>query len=212
MLGIQLLIMAIFGVIAMLIARAKGRSGIGWFFGGFFLTWIGVIIVACLSNRKEDERRLAHSNRERRLLREQLYQERMKLQAHQEYTNARLGVHDDHLGIDTTQQTALPGIQGVAPPPLPAATPSPQDALSNLASGATIEALHAVPATAGVEPALDAQWYVYIGEKKFGPGDHAKMVELIHAKKIQPSTPIWAEGMGQPVAASGISAFSPYFS
>ena len=37
-----------------IIASKKGRSVVGWFFGGFFLGLIGLIIVACL--KKIDNR------------------------------------------------------------------------------------------------------------------------------------------------------------
>ncbi len=38
----------IFGIICACIAKGKMRSGIGWFFGGFFLGIIGLIIIICL--------------------------------------------------------------------------------------------------------------------------------------------------------------------
>ena len=38
-----------------IIAHGKGRSAIGWFFGGLFLGGIGLIIVACLSDKSEQK-------------------------------------------------------------------------------------------------------------------------------------------------------------
>lgn len=35
-----------------IIAHNKGRSAFGWFFGGLFLGGLGLIIVNCLSNKK----------------------------------------------------------------------------------------------------------------------------------------------------------------
>lgn len=35
-----------------IIANSKGRSAIGWFFGGLFLGGLGLIIVACLSSKE----------------------------------------------------------------------------------------------------------------------------------------------------------------
>lgn len=35
-----------------IIAHNKGRSAFGWFFGGLFLGGLGLIIVSCLSNKK----------------------------------------------------------------------------------------------------------------------------------------------------------------
>ena len=40
-------------IICPIIAHNKGRSAFGWFFGGLFLGGIGIIIVACLSNKNE---------------------------------------------------------------------------------------------------------------------------------------------------------------
>ena len=37
-----------------IIAYCKGRSAIGWFFGGMFLGEIGLIIVCCLSNKNKE--------------------------------------------------------------------------------------------------------------------------------------------------------------
>lgn len=39
-------------IICPIIAHSKGRSAVGWFFGGFFLGGIGIIIVACLGEKK----------------------------------------------------------------------------------------------------------------------------------------------------------------
>ena len=36
-----------------IIAHKKGRSAVGWFFGGLFLGGIGLIIIACLSDKSE---------------------------------------------------------------------------------------------------------------------------------------------------------------
>ena len=39
-------------ILCPIIAHSKGRSAVGWFFGGFFLGGIGLIIVCCLSERQ----------------------------------------------------------------------------------------------------------------------------------------------------------------
>ncbi len=36
-----------------IIAHRKGRSAVGWFFGGLFLGGIGLIIICCLSNKDD---------------------------------------------------------------------------------------------------------------------------------------------------------------
>ena len=46
------LIVSVISMIACpIIAHGKGRSAVGWFFGGLFLGGIGLIIIACLKPR-----------------------------------------------------------------------------------------------------------------------------------------------------------------
>ncbi len=50
--GILGIIVSIVSTIASpVIAHDKGRSAIGWFFGGLFLSGLGLIIVCCLPNK-----------------------------------------------------------------------------------------------------------------------------------------------------------------
>lgn len=102
--------MVVFGCIAAAIANSKGRSGVGWFFGGFFLGLIGIIIVAVLPNLKEQKFKEEAVERENRRLREQLMQEQIKTEAFRRHASARMDAHDTHLGIDTrSAASALPG-------------------------------------------------------------------------------------------------------
>ena len=103
---IQLIVMSVFGAIAAAIANSKGRSAVGWFFGGFFLSWIGVVIVAVLPNLTEQRRKEQATERENRRLREQLVQEQMKTEAFRQHASARLDAHDNHMGIDTRGASA----------------------------------------------------------------------------------------------------------
>ena len=105
---IWLVVRAICGLIAVAIASSKGRSQVGWFFGGFFLTIIGIIIVAVLPNLTEKKRREEEIALENRRLREQLIQEQIKTEAFRRHASARLDAHDEHLGMDTRSATALP--------------------------------------------------------------------------------------------------------
>ena len=43
----------ILGIICATIARRKNRSRAGWFFGGFFLGLIGLILIICLSQKNQ---------------------------------------------------------------------------------------------------------------------------------------------------------------
>ncbi|MGM9666045.1 MAG: hypothetical protein ACI3XX_05860 [Eubacteriales bacterium] len=38
-------------IVCPIIAHEKGRSAVGWFFGGLFLGGIGIIIISCLSKK-----------------------------------------------------------------------------------------------------------------------------------------------------------------
>lgn len=48
---IGIIVTVISMILCPIIAHGKGRSAIGWFFGGLFLGGIGLIIVACLSDK-----------------------------------------------------------------------------------------------------------------------------------------------------------------
>ena len=66
--------MLIFGVACSLIANSKGRSAVGWFFIGFFIQWIGLIIILVLSNEADRTRAISSQRADTRRLREQLRQ------------------------------------------------------------------------------------------------------------------------------------------
>lgn len=100
---ISLLIRVVLGAIGAAIAYNKNRSAVGWFFGGFFLGLIGIIIVAVLKDPTEDERFREEAERENRRLREQLQQEKIKNETFRQHTFNRLDAHDAKLGMDTKQ-------------------------------------------------------------------------------------------------------------
>ncbi|MCC5849087.1 MAG: hypothetical protein JJU29_13455 [Verrucomicrobia bacterium] len=103
---VQLFIMFVFGTICALIASAKGRSGVGWFFIGFFFPLIGLILILIMSDLKAEQQKQQHMLNEQRRLREQLRQERLRNQAFQQYTAERLDVHDQALSLDTRSADA----------------------------------------------------------------------------------------------------------
>ncbi|MCM2440712.1 hypothetical protein HGO34_13405 [Agrobacterium vitis] len=43
------------GVVTAIIATAKGRSGVGWFFVGLLISIFGIILIACLPSLKATE-------------------------------------------------------------------------------------------------------------------------------------------------------------
>ena len=125
--GVILIVIIIrvgFGVGTAAIASAKGRNATGWFFAGLFLDLIGIIIICCLSNLKEDESRRTAMLMEQRRLREQLRQEQLKAESYRQFTYSRLDAHDQALGIDTRNQPQL-GAAPNQPQYLPAAPEDP---------------------------------------------------------------------------------------
>ena len=94
------------GIICALCARSKGRSVIGWFFIGFFFTFIGLIIILVLSNLKDARAKEVHAEMEQRRLREQLRQERLKNEQFRKHTHTRLDSHDEALQMDTRSDPA----------------------------------------------------------------------------------------------------------
>lgn len=108
MLAVSLLIRLFFGVVSAVIASNKGRNAAGWFFGGFFLGLIGLVIVAVLSNKKEEDAKWSEMNKERRRLREELRQERIKNEATRKHANRRLDAHDKALSMNTRSGEELP--------------------------------------------------------------------------------------------------------
>ena len=89
------------GIICAVIANNKGRNVIGWFFIGFFLSIIGIVIALVVSDLKEAKAKEEYMEIEQRRLREQLHQERIKSEKMRQYTQMRLDIHDRELQIDT---------------------------------------------------------------------------------------------------------------
>ncbi len=201
--AIQLIVMTVCGVIAAVIASHKGRSVAGWFFGGFFLGLIGVIIVACLANVKEQKAHREQTERERHRLREQLRQERLKNEAFRRYSAERLDTHDQVLGVDTrSRPAALPG--GAEKPALSAGdrAEAPEAALHRL--------VRAQEPT--VQPAAEASgslWYYELSGDTVGPVSEQQVRELMRAGTIGPNTLLWTEGLGGWTLAARIGRFNP---
>ena len=183
--GVLLVISLIVGAICAAIASSKGRSSVGWFFGGFFLGLIGIILVSVLPNLKEQERIRKHAMAERRRLKEQLRQEKMKTESFRHHATGRLDTHDAALGLDTRQATALGrgagapnalASGGTAPPPLPAA---------------------------GVEPA----WYYEKEGESQGPVPQSTIVWMLENGALAGGALVWSEGQTDWVPASTVPEF-----
>lgn len=181
--SVTLLVFFICGMIAAAIAASKGRNVIGWFFGGFFLQLIGIIIVAVLSNLKEEREKHEAHRRERRRLREQLKQERVKNEAFRRHAARRLDTHDDVLQIDTKSAPAV---------------------------GAGDEPGHIVQSSAAPPPMPkrpERQWFYEKGGDPQGPVDESVLAELLRAGEVSSDALVWTEGMEEwkPAREAGMS-------
>lgn len=181
---IIILIRVVAGIASAAIASHKGRSAVGWFFGGFFLEIIGVIIIAVLPNLKEQRANKRRQEREQRRLREQLRQERLKNEAYRQYSAARLDVHDDSLGIDTRSPEALTGGDpGAAPIPLSAAPPFIREAPP------------------------DGAWYYELNGERQGPVSEGVIKQKLLRSELRPNTLVWTEGFAEWTPANETSTF-----
>lgn len=190
---IMWIIALICAVIAGAIASSKGRSVVGWSICGFLIGLIGVIIIACQSNLKEQKAQVQRAERERRRLREQLRQERQKTETFRQHAVARLDAHDNHLGVDTRSTRALPG--------------DSQDPLRALANANTQahspEALPAGPTNS----LIGTLWYYASGSQAQGPVSEMEMHHLINSSTINSATMVWTEGYADWVRVDEVSAF-----
>lgn len=211
--GVQLVFMLIFGGISAAIASSKGRSGIGWFFGGFFLGLIGLIIVAVLPNLKDVEAKRRQDRTERHRLREQLRQERMKSEAYRRHTAARLDAHDDHLGVDTRGLGALPDGHGEEGLPHELGTGA-EDPLS-AAVGSRSGTGRAAPMSAFVDPVAGApkvkEWFYELRGESRGPVSEAAIRTGLAGGRIDGETLVWREGMPTWQALAEVPLFATSF-
>lgn len=173
-----LIVMGVCGLIAAAIASSKGRNVVGWFFGGFFLGLIGIVIVAVISNKKAEEEQRLHTAREQRRLREQLRQERIKTEAFRRSAAARLDAHDQHLGLDTRAAQALP--LGQQP---------------------------AAQLTAGTAPAGQTLWYFEVNGETQGPVNEQQIRGLLRTGRITASTLLWNEALIEWTPLSQVPTF-----
>ena len=160
-----IIILLVCGGVAAAIANQKGRSAIGWFFGGFFLGLVGIVIVAVLPNLKEEREKHEAHYRERRRLREQLRQEKMKNEAFRQHAASRLDSHDNALGIDTR------------------------------GSGAALphhDRPKSLPETA---PTSGGEWYYMANGDTQGPVNFEKLRELYRDRVLTLSSFVWNPGM-----------------
>jgi hypothetical protein len=170
---VQLLIMFLFGVVTAAVAASKGRNAVGWFFIGFFFTLVGLVIALVVSNKKEEQEHRRRALHERRRLREQLRQERIKNNAFRQHAASRLDSHDHVLGVDTRSDPALPD----ARPP------------AQIAGAA--EAPQAPP------PPPTALWYYEHNGGSIGPLVTSDVKGLLQKGVLSEATLLWNEHLGE---------------
>ncbi len=205
------LVLLICGVLAAVIASSKGRNPVGWFFGGFFLHIIGIVIVAVLPDLKAQRAEREYLERENRRLRERIRQEQVKNEAFRRHATKRLDVHDGHLRIDTRQVS----------PPLPAleesvlALPAHDQAMepattyaSGLQGDGEVEPL-VVPARARE---LGRDWHYEASGGSIGPISEVDLVGKFRSGELNGSTLVWTSELEDWKAAGQVSALKPFLS
>ena len=206
---LAIIVRIVTGIIAAVIASVKGRNVAAWFFGGFFLEIIGVIIVACLSNLNEDRAYRDYTDREQHRLREQLRQERLKNEAFRGYSMGRLDAHDQALGVDTRSVQALPGGEGEH---LLRRLTDARSASEPPPDGVAVEsAPHELPGAAKASiPAprpSESAWYYEYDSQASGPVSELDIKRLLRSGKIGGDTLLWTRGLREWTLANRIETF-----
>lgn len=186
---VSLVVRLVFGAVCAAVAISKGRSPVGWFFGGLFIAIIALIIVACLSNLREQMELARIQDNTNRRLREQLRQEQMRVEALRAHTVARLDAHDATLGVNT--RSIAPAI-GSLPPPTRTGPGQP----------------------AGVTPPGDGTaWFFFDAAcGKEGPMSIAGLRTEIMKGRVSRDTPVWHEGLADWTPAAQIPILLPLLS
>jgi uncharacterized membrane protein YeaQ/YmgE (transglycosylase-associated protein family) len=225
----------IWGVVAAAIANTKGRSVVGWFFAGFFIGLIGVIIIACLSNKKEEQQYRDHVAQENRRLREKLDQERLKSEALRQHVTGRLDLHDAQLGTDTRAfRAALPGMtEGQAKFPLPDEldslfmdeSPQPAGLDFNVLPATVANDSPPVQQVAPIQAQAQAQapaaqnskpqpgtrqWFFEQNGKSHGPVLEPELMGMFDDGRLNGATLVWTESLSDWVAAKRVKLLKPH--
>ncbi|MFO7821134.1 MAG: DUF4339 domain-containing protein [Lentisphaeria bacterium] len=175
---LALMIGIICGIISAIVANSKGRSAVGWFFLGFFFGFIGLIIICCLSDLNAQRAKEQNAERERRRLREQLKQERMKNSTFRQHVHKRLDQHDNALGVNTKSTGAV------------TASVAAQPALLGNSPQKEVETQGVDTGRAGPEG-----WHVYVDQQQHGPLTQYQIESRIANGELAAGSLIWRPGM-----------------
>lgn len=163
---IQLLVWAAFGVACGFVARARGRSGVGWFFIGLIGGCFALVILFVIPDLNQERAQKEAEEKRRQRLEEELMHERSKNHAFRSHATGRLDQHDSALGLDT--RAAAPGLKAPPPP----------------------------PRIAGTAASQQHGWYrLNERHESEGPFDLAQMREALAAGSLQKETLVWHETM-----------------
>ncbi|MFQ5655433.1 MAG: DUF4339 domain-containing protein [Planctomycetota bacterium] len=175
----QFAVPIVFGAICAMIASSRGRSAVGWFFIGFFLQCIGLIILLVIPDLRAQEAQVQRLRDQNRRLRERVRKDRQVADQRHDQTARRLTAHDRALGVDTSPRLeGAESIDGlIAPPPLP--------------DGEHGEEL----VEAGDHAADHGEWYYAVNTRQVGPLPLSRLEELWRQGRIGRSTLVWREEM-----------------
>ncbi|MCY2927236.1 MAG: GYF domain-containing protein [Planctomycetota bacterium] len=196
-----LMVSFVTAVIGGIVASAKGRNVVAWVVLGFLFGLIGVLIVCCLPNVKEQRADRDRIELEHRRLREQLRQERMKNESFRQYAAGRLDAHDQVLGVETRTAQALP----------PPGESSPEQALAAMAGGELdpIPLVEAPPQARSPQPMAAAAtgWYYELNGAQQGPVSGREIKALLDSARIHAATLVCTKGMTDWVPLSEVPWF-----
>jgi hypothetical protein len=173
--AMQLIIMAIFGIICAVIAQSRGRSAVGWFFIGLFFSCLGLIILLVIPDLKVQEEERQRMALENRRLREQIRKDRMVADQRHDESERRLTAHDRVLNLDTSTEQ-----KEIGPPPICQAL---------TASGAEQFAV---------------SWYYVADGNPVGPISLDDFKNMWKEARLKPDSLVWHEGMREWIAVSAV--------
>ena len=160
---IQLVIMVTFGFVCAMVASNRGRSGVGWFFIGAILGCIGLIILLVIPNLKIEQEKYDSLRRSNRRLRERARKDRQVADMRHDQTQARLEVHDEAAGVDTSPAIASKSSARVGPGRTPG------------------------------KPVTGRRWYYLVDNERTGPITDAQLKRLWKGGEIGPATEVWTK-------------------
>jgi hypothetical protein len=214
---INLVIMLICGTITALVASSKGRNAVGWFFVGFLLGIIGLIISFCMSDLKKQKAKEQQMMIQNRRLKEQMRQERLRTEALRNYATQRLDAHDEALQMDTSQASSIlpsPGITQALPKPVsPVRDASPLDSLQQMASGDNSP--QPVPVPVGHTPYIpkpdtERMWHYEHQGKEMGPVKERTVQMMLVDGQLSGESLVWSDHLDDWTPARQIKPFKTW--